>query len=130
MDEPLRKLEIDGGDFERNNEDTFNLNDLLHPAQAFSHPADVVNDPDLTLNEKRAILASWASDACAVESVPALRCAPVEGGRPVAFDDVMDALRALDACQTEKSGRYYRVVRKRRIFSRGSGESGRSQPLQ
>ena len=41
MGEPLRKLEIDGGDFERNNEDTFNLNDLLHPGQAFSHPADV-----------------------------------------------------------------------------------------
>ena len=98
MGEPLRKLKIDGGDFERNNEDTFDLNDLLHPAQAFSHPADVVNDPDLTLNEKRAILASWASDACAVESVPELRRAPVKGGRPVAFDDVMDALRALDAC--------------------------------
>jgi len=30
MGEPLRKLEIDGGDFERNNENTFNLNDLLH----------------------------------------------------------------------------------------------------
>jgi len=53
--------------------------------------------PDLTLNEKRAILASWASDACAIESVPALRRAPTKGGRPVAFDDVMDALRALDA---------------------------------
>ena len=124
MGEPLRKLEIEGGDFGRNHEDSFDLNNLLHPAQAFSHPADVVNDPDLTLNEKRAILASWASDACAVESVPALR------RRPVAFDDVMDALRALDACQTEKSGRYYRVVRKRRIFSCGSGESGRAQPLQ
>ena len=82
MGEPLRKLEIDGGDFERNNEDTFDLNDLLHPAQAFSHPADVVNDPDLTLNEKRAILASWASNACAVESVPELRRAPLkEEGR-------------------------------------------------
>ena len=91
MGEPLRKLEIDGGDFERTNEDTFNLNDLLHPAQAFSNPAEVVNDPDLTLNEKRAILASWASDACAVESVPELRRAPLKGGRPVAFDDVMDA---------------------------------------
>jgi hypothetical protein len=55
MGVPLRK--IDGEDFERNNEDAFDLNDLLHPAQAFSHPADVVNDPDLTLNEKRAILA-------------------------------------------------------------------------
>ena len=103
---------------------------LLHPGQAFSHPADVVNDPDLTLNEKRAILASWASDACAVESVPELSRAPVEGGRPVAFDDVMDALRALDACQTETSSRYHRVVRKRRIFSRGSDESGHSQPFQ
>jgi hypothetical protein len=130
MGELLRKLKIDGEDFERNNEDAFDLNALLHPAQAFSHPADVVSDPDLTLNEKRAILASWASDACAVESVPELRRAPVEGGRPVAFDDVMDALRALDACQTETSSRYHRVVRKRRIFSRGSGESGRSQPLQ
>jgi hypothetical protein len=130
MGELLQKRKIDGEDFERNNEDTFDLNDLLHPAQASSHPAEVVNDPDLTLNEKRAILASWASDACAVESVPELRRAPVEGGRPVAFDDVMDALRALDACQTETSSRYHRVVRKRRIFSRGSGESGRSQPLQ
>jgi hypothetical protein len=88
MGEPLRKLEIDGGDFERNTEDTFNLNDLLHPAQAFSHPADVVNDPDLTLNEKRAILASWASDASAVEAVPELRRAPINGERTVAFDDV------------------------------------------
>jgi hypothetical protein len=41
------------------------FDDLLHPAQAFEH-RDVVHDPDLTINEKRAILASWASDACAV----------------------------------------------------------------
>ena len=129
MGEPLRKLEIDGGDFERNKEDTFNLNDLLHPAQAFSHPADVVNDPDLTLNEKRAILASWASDASAVEAVPELRRAPINGERTVAFDHVMDALRALDARATETSNRYRRVARKRRIFSRGSDESGRSQPF-
>jgi hypothetical protein len=87
--EPPRKLKIDGADSEWNNEDSFDLDDMLHPAQAFSHPADVVNDPDLTLNEKRAILASWASDACAVESVPALRRAPNEGGRPVPFDDVV-----------------------------------------
>ena len=130
MGEPLRKLEIDGVDFERNNEDTFNLNDLLHPAQAFSHPADVVNDPDLTLNEKRAILAPWVSDACAVKSVPELRRAPLKGGRPVAFDDVMDALRALDTCETETSNRYRRVVRKRRIFNSGSGQGGHSEPLQ
>src|SRR3954465_2633211 len=128
MYEALRKLKIDGGDLEPNNEDSLELNALLHPAQAFSHPSDVVNDPDLTLNEKRAILASWASDACAVESVPELRRAPTNGGTPVAFDDVMDALRALDACTAETSSRYRPVVR--RIFGPGSGQSGHGQPFQ
>jgi len=33
------------------------LDTLLHPALAFEHPREVVRDPDLTLNEKRAILA-------------------------------------------------------------------------
>jgi hypothetical protein len=127
MGAPLRK--IDGGDFDRNNEDSFDLNDLLHPAQAFSHPVDVVSDPDLTLNEKRAILASWASDACAVESVPALRRAPTKGGRPIAFDDVIDALRALDAGGAQNRNRYRRVVRRRRIFGSDRGRSGHRQPL-
>jgi hypothetical protein len=52
------------------------LDDLLHPAQAFAHPRDVVADADLTVKHKRAVLASWASDACAVEAAPALRHAP------------------------------------------------------
>lgn len=60
----------------QDDEDRFDLDTLLHPANAFARPADVVNDPDLTLSEKRAILASWASDACAVEAVPALRQPP------------------------------------------------------
>jgi hypothetical protein len=71
------------------------LDDLLHPGRAFSHPQDVVGDPDLTLNEKRAILASWASDASAVEATPALRCGP-GCTRPAPIDDILDALRALD----------------------------------
>jgi hypothetical protein len=128
MDKPLRKLKRDGGDLEQNNEDAFDLDDLLHPAQAFSHPSNVVNDPDLTLNEKRAILASWASDACAIESTPALRRTPAQGGKPVAFDDVVDALRALDARASE-TNRYRRVLRRRRVFGRGSGRSGHGQPL-
>ena len=33
-------------------EDACDLDALLHPAQAFEHPSDVVSDPDLTLNEK------------------------------------------------------------------------------
>ena len=61
--------------------DDYDLDDLLHPAQAFGHPSEVVNDPDLTVNEKRAILASWASDACALEAAPSLRCAPAGGAR-------------------------------------------------
>lgn len=73
----------------------FDLQALLHPAGAFAHPDNVVHDPDLTLSEKRAILASWASDACAVESAPELRVGAA-GSPPVTFDDIMDALRALD----------------------------------
>jgi hypothetical protein len=81
---------------------SFDLDDLLHPAQAFEHPRNVVADPDLTVNEKRAILASWASDACAVEAAPALRRAP--GGRePVSVDEILEALRDLDR-QARASG--------------------------
>ena len=56
--------------------DDVDFDDLLHPAQAFGHPSEVLNDPDLSLNEKRAILASWASDACAIEAAPELRSNP------------------------------------------------------
>jgi hypothetical protein len=94
MDDGLKNLTLNSG-YGSRDEDAFDLNALLHPAQALAHPSDVVNDPDLTLNEKRAILASWASDACAVESAPALR-RTTNGAHPVSFDDVMDALRALD----------------------------------
>ena len=75
-------------------DDAFGIDVLLHPANAFAHPLDIVRDPDLTTNEKRALLASWASDACAVEAAPELRHA--SGDKSVKFDDVMDALRSLD----------------------------------
>lgn len=86
---------------------------LLHPAGAFKHPAEVVADQDLTLNEKRAILASWASDACAVESAPALR--QPSDGPPATFDHIMDALRKLDGevAQKPNYGRF--INRARRI---------------
>src|ERR1700746_3035958 len=89
---------------------------LLHPAQAFAHPLDVVNDPGLTLNEKRAILASWASDACAVEAVPALRCAP-GSGRPVSVDAILEALRDLDKASADTGGAAWlrRQTRRRSI---------------
>ncbi|HEY8670344.1 MAG TPA: hypothetical protein VIL63_05870 [Terriglobales bacterium] len=71
------------------------IDTLLHPARAFAHPIDVVRDDDLTLYEKRAILSSWASDACAVEDFPDLRQASATA--QVKFDDIMDALRDLDS---------------------------------
>ena len=73
----------------------FDIDDLLHPARAFAHPRHVVDDPDLTLNEKRAILASWASDAASVASKPALRELP-GSYRLVTIDEVLEALSALD----------------------------------
>jgi hypothetical protein len=72
------------------------LDRLLSPARHFQHPQDVLEDGSLDIWEKRAILSSWASDACAVESMPALR-RPPGAERPVSFDEIMDALRRLDA---------------------------------
>ena len=108
----------------------FELNELLHPAQSFAHPSEVVNDPDLALNEKRAILASWASDACAIEATPALRKTP--GGAPVSFDDVMDALRALDSeAQDDRPRHWRRLIRRGRIFGRDQGgQTEQGSPLQ
>jgi hypothetical protein len=110
--------------------DRFDLDELLHPAQAFDHPAEVANDPDLTLKEKRAILASWASDACAVEAAPELRSAP--RGDPVRFDDIMDALRTLDrqAGCADDSPSYRRKLRRHPWAFRGrAGRSNQGSPL-
>lgn len=68
---------------------------LLRPAVGFRHPIDVVKDPWLNTTDKRAILSSWASDACAVEDHPELRWLLGTEG-PVALDDVLQALERLD----------------------------------
>lgn len=71
------------------------LDRLLVPSRHYSHPRDVLADANLSLPEKRAILASWVSDACSVPSRPLVR-QPPGFEIPVAFDDIMDALRSLD----------------------------------
>jgi hypothetical protein len=106
----------------------YDLDSLLHPAQAFEHPSCVVSDLDLTLNEKRAILASWASDACAIEAAPTLRKMP-GAGRLVRFDDIIDALRVLDRQAIENyhaPPRYRRVLENRipGVFGRNSRTGG------
>lgn len=76
-------------------DNVFDFNALLHPGTVFEHPCDVVTDPTLSLSEKRAILASWASDASAIASSPALR-APGGLKAPVPIDHILEALCALD----------------------------------
>jgi hypothetical protein len=108
---------IDHNDYE----ERYDLDELLHPANAFAHPLEVVNDPDLTLSEKRAILASWASDACAVEAAAELRGQPAKA--PVPFNDIMDALRELDRQAGQQPKPHYkRVLAERRpgVFGRKS----------
>jgi hypothetical protein len=107
---------------DRIRDDVFDLNELLHPADAFEHPSGVIGDPDLTLNEKRAILSSWASDACALEASPELREIP--RGKVVRFDDIMDALRSLDRDEGQALKKYQKLVRRRDIFGRARGTEG------
>jgi len=71
------------------------LDRLLNPSSAYSSPQAVLRDPALKLSEKKAILASWASDACAIESKPAWR-KPPGVSQPVSFDEIMASLQELD----------------------------------
>ena len=76
----------------KNGTDGLDIGGLLQPANAFADPMAVVDDQDLTLTEKRAILSAWASDARNVETT----LNRPDGAKPVRFDDVMVALKELD----------------------------------
>jgi hypothetical protein len=84
-------------------ENVYDLNAILHPAAVFDHPRDVVSDASLSSAEKRAILASWASDAAAVASCPPLRAAP--GLKyVVTIDEILEALTMLDRFPPDPPG--------------------------
>jgi hypothetical protein len=76
----------------------------VRPAIGVQHPDDVVKDPHLTFRDKREILASWASDASAVQDEPCLRwlLGTVE---PVPLDEVRAALGRLDAMEAGRDDR-------------------------
>jgi hypothetical protein len=59
-----------------------------------SVPIDVVLASNLDIEEKRELLSSWASDARAVPSAPALR--RLDNGVVVHIDGILDALKSLD----------------------------------
>jgi hypothetical protein len=76
-------------------DNVIDLNAILHPGSVYDHPRDVLGDPTISIGEKRAILASWASDAASVASNPALRELP-GSKRIVTIDEVLEALATLD----------------------------------
>jgi hypothetical protein len=86
----------------------FDINALLHPGTIFGHPREVLSHPSLTASEKRAILASWASDASATASCPALR-APAGLKTPVTIDEILDALGELDGRPRPPGGKPFRL---------------------
>jgi hypothetical protein len=65
-----------------------------HAAPIHTEPDDVVNDATLTSAQKRALLASWISDARAVQNAPALR--RLDSGAIVEVDAIRRALSLLD----------------------------------
>lgn len=68
----------------------------LRPAVGFGHPRDVLKDPLLDIDEKRAVLSSWASDASAVQDEPTLRWL-LGTPEPVPLADIREALLRLDS---------------------------------
>jgi len=72
-------------------------------AAIYVHPEDVAGDPELTLADKRAILASWISDARAVENAPALR--RLDSGAVVEADAIRQALWSLDEPSADPGSR-------------------------
>ena len=73
----------------------------LRPAVGFNHPRDVLKDPDLEAEDKRAVLASWLSDASAVQDQPQLRWL-LGTPEPVPMSEIREALARLDGHRREE----------------------------
>jgi hypothetical protein len=71
-------------------------------AATYTHPSDVTDDTRLTTEKKRAILASWISDARAVENAPSLR--QLDSGAFVEVDAIPQALDLLDELTPDRRG--------------------------
>jgi hypothetical protein len=79
------------------------LNEISADAKRmFSFPHELVDDPSFNVSQKRSLLAEWASDACAIESLPTLRLLPGTTF-PVTFSSIMDALAQLDRLRAKKN---------------------------
>ena len=72
------------------------LEGFLVPETVFSDPFEVVANGNLCRDEKRAILARWLMRICAQEAAADLKWMPRWRSEGAFFDDVMDALRAIE----------------------------------
>ncbi|MBW6424396.1 hypothetical protein KX729_23360 [Rhizobium sp. XQZ8] len=68
---------------------------VLVPGLRISRPIDIARATFLSIDDRRAIFAAWASDLYAVDSQPSLRHLPGTPG-PVSIDEVQVALIELD----------------------------------
>jgi len=68
---------------------------ILLQGMQLQRPIDVVKAAALPADDKRTILAAWASDFYAVDSKPAFRHIPGTP-EPVSIDEIQSALRELD----------------------------------
>jgi hypothetical protein len=82
--------------------DAISAKRIFRMRQRYDHPRDVLATA-LHVEEKRSILASWASDLFALKSRPDLRKPP--GFRqPIRCQDILDALRSLDGSEDLAAG--------------------------
>jgi hypothetical protein len=82
---------------------TLPADDLISRKSLFAHPSEVLSDQELSIGDKRSLLASWVSDAFAVENSPSLR--RLASGAVVCVDDIMNALKSLDEPHREAAFR-------------------------
>jgi hypothetical protein len=67
-----------------------------------SDPSAIVEDPHMSLQDKRVTLADWASDARAVRDHPALR--QLDTGVVLDIDAILGALKLLGGIQEQHNG--------------------------
>ena len=68
---------------------------VLLQGMQLQRPIDVVRAPALSVDDKRTILAAWASDFYAIDSMPPLRQLPGTP-EPISIDELQSALKELD----------------------------------
>ncbi|CCV15460.1 hypothetical protein [Mesorhizobium sp. STM 4661] len=88
----------------------------LSVRETLGSPGDILHNPNLGVAEKRALLASWASDARAIPGVPMLR--QWDNDSVAIIDDILRALSALDDEQQDEEIRYCFAKSRRAPFAR------------